>query len=149
MRLRSRYTCIRSPPSLANTSVLQRNPTTLLQSLRITRHQPPWSPLPPLSSAALGVAMVAAADPSWQLSHRSAVSGLALFNLALVTFGSLGLAFGAGTTPKYQTVPGPDPLAISGRLRQISGRYYSPDTARNSPPVVHATEAPSPSLEQP
>ena len=76
--------------------------------------------------------MVAAADPSWQLSHRSAVSGLELFNYALlVTFGSLGLAFGAGTTPKYQTVPGPDPLAISGRLRQISGRYYSPDTARN------------------
>ena len=76
--------------------------------------------------------MVAAADPSWQLSLRSAVSGLELFNLALVTFGSLGLAFGAGTTPKYQTVPGPDPLAISGRLRQISGRYYSPGTARNS-----------------
>ena len=93
--------------------------------------------------------MVAAADPSWQLSRRSAVSGLELFNLALVTFGSLGFAFGAGTTPKYQTVPGPDPLAISGRLRQISGRYYSPDTARNSPPVVHATEAPSSSLEQP
>ena len=76
--------------------------------------------------------MVAAADPSWQLSRRSAVSGLELFNLALVTFGSLGFAFGAGTTPKYQTVPGPDPLAISGRLRQISGRYNSPDTARNS-----------------
>ena len=82
--------------------------------------------------------MVAAADPSWQIPHRSAVSGLELFNLALVTFGSLGLAFGAGTTPSYLTVPGPDLLAISGRLRQISGRYYSPGTARNSPPVVHA-----------
>ena len=37
---------------------------------------------------------------------------LRAFQLALVTFGYFGPAFGAGTTPKYQAALGPDPLAI-------------------------------------
>ena len=56
--------------------------------------------------------MVSTADPSGQLSPRSALTGREPFQLSRVTLGHLGPAFGAGTTPRYQTVSGPDPLAI-------------------------------------
>ena len=86
--------------------------------------------------------MVAAADPSWQLSHRSAVSGLALFNLALVTFGYFGPGFGAGTTPKYQAALGPDPLAI---LAVVTSDLVGFTTPRIPPAAAYISPLHSPS----
>ena len=54
--------------------------------------------------------------------------------MVLVTLGHFGPAFGAGTTPKYQTVPGPDPLAI---LAGVSVRSPAV-TARRIPPVTES-----------
>ena len=75
--------------------------------------------------------MVSTADASGQLNRRSAASGRWSFENSQVAFGHFGPAFGAGTTPKYQAVLGPDPLAIFMVVySQISG-HYSPDTACN------------------
>ena len=60
--------------------------------------------------------MVSTADASGRLCRRSALSGSQVFNLCWVTFGYLNLAFGAGTTPEYRVVSGPDPLAISAAV---------------------------------
>ena len=80
VNVRSRYTCIRSPPNLANRSLLQRNPTILRLLLSKIALRPPWSPPPPWSSAALAAAMIPAMDSSGELFLWRSVSGRFRFN---------------------------------------------------------------------
>ena len=80
MFIRSKYTCIRGPPSSTNNSILQRIPTILRLLLSKIALRPPWSPPPPWSLAALAAAMVSAMDSSGTVFLCRSVSGRFRFN---------------------------------------------------------------------
>ena len=86
--------------------------------------------------------MVSTADASKQLSLRSPLTGREPFQSSLVTFGHLGRAFGAGTTPRTRRYYWDPIRSRSSRwLQSDLGVYFSPDTACNSPPVVHVARS--------
>ena len=80
VNLRSRYTCIRTPPISANPSLLQRIPTILRLLLSKVALRPPWSPPPPWPSAALAAAMISSIDSYRELFLWRSVSGRFSFN---------------------------------------------------------------------
>ena len=63
--------------------------------------------------------MVSTADASKQLSLRSPLTGREPFQSSLVTFGHLGRAFGAGTTPRTRRYWDP--------IRSRSSRWLQSD----------------------
>ena len=73
-------------------------------------------------------------EPPWSLRQTLLGSSLpdllsvaeSLFNSLRVILGHFGSAFGAGTTPRYQTAPGPDPLALRFAARDWARGYCFP-----------------------
>ena len=130
--VRSRYTCIRSPPNLANRSLLQRNPTILRLLLSKIALRPPWSPPPPRSSAALAAAMIPAMDSSGEVFLWRSVSGRFRFNWSQ---GDLRPPW----TPASARVRPPSTGRYWDPIRPRSSGGYSQIFGVTTPPIPPAT----------